>query len=157
MRRIYGAFCRGETIVAASCFVASCLMIFVAAIARSVRQPINWAQDMSLFLFAWSVLLSADVALRHDKLVRVEFIYEKFPERVRNVVTAINYVIILIFLAALVYFGLRLSYTTRVRVFQGIPGFSYTWVTLSVPVGALFQMITIILKLKVRLGESVRQ
>ncbi len=41
-----------------------------------------------------------------------------------------------LFLVALVIIGLKLSYTTRSRTFQGMPGFSYTWVTLLDPVGA---------------------
>jgi hypothetical protein len=36
---------------------------------------------------------------------------------------------------------LYLSYVTRARAFQGIPTFSYTWITLSVPVGGSLCMI----------------
>jgi TRAP-type C4-dicarboxylate transport system permease small subunit len=59
-----------------------------------------------------------------------------------------NYVIIIVFLVGMIGYGLWLSYTTRLRTFQGIPGFSYTWVTLSVPIGCALMLITAILKVK---------
>jgi TRAP-type C4-dicarboxylate transport system permease small subunit len=48
----------------------------------------------------------------------------------------------------MIVYGSWLSYTTRLRTFQGIPGFSYTWVTLSVPLGCTLMLITAILKIK---------
>ena len=57
-------------------------------------------------------------------------------------------------------YGLPLSYTTRFRAFQGIPGFSYSWVTLSVPIGCALMLITAILKIKtfwhaISTGEAI--
>ena len=80
--------------------------------------------------------------------MNVEFLVKKLPGKNRNVVEIISLIIILIFLAAMIGYGAWLSYTTRFRTFQGIPGFSYTWVTLSVPVAALLMMITTILKIR---------
>lgn len=148
MKRLFENLRKAEVVTAALCFTISCLVIFAAAIARTVRQPLNWSQDMALFLFAWSVFLSADAALRADKLVTVDLLVNSFSERWRNVITILNYIIVLVFLGFLLWFGVRLSYLTRTRVFQGIPGFSYTWVTLSVPVGALLMIITVTGKLK---------
>jgi TRAP-type C4-dicarboxylate transport system permease small subunit len=148
MKRLLEILRKAEVVTAALCFTVSCLVIFAAAIARTVRQPLNWSQDMALFLFAWSVFLSADAALRADKLVTVDLLVNSFSERWRNLITVINYIIIIVFLGFLLWFGVRLSYLTRTRVFQGIPGFSYTWVTLSVPVGALLMIFTVLGKLK---------
>ena len=135
----------------------SCLVIFFAALARSFDYPINWAQDLSLFLFAWCVFLSADAAMRADKLVSVDLLVNIFSAKWRTRITVMNYIIILLFLVALVWYGVRLSFLTRTRVFQGIPGFSYTWVTLSIPVGASFQTLTVILKLKRIFSGSSRK
>lgn len=151
MRKFYQYLCKAEVLAAATCFAVSCLIIFAAALARTMDRPINWSQDLSLFLFAWSVFLSADAALRADKLVNVDLLVNRLPHRVRRAVALGNYVLILVFLAALVYFGIKLAYISRVRVFQGIPGFSYAWVTLSVPVGAMMMLITTILKMRAQL------
>lgn len=148
MKKLYTYICRAEVFIAALCFGISCFLIFFAAIARTLDHPINWSQDMSLFLFAWSVFLSADAALRADRLVNVDLLVNRFSVNTRKILAIASYVIIFIFLAAMVYYGIKLSIFSRRRVFQGIPGFSYTWVILSVPVGSFLQMITVILKLK---------
>jgi TRAP-type C4-dicarboxylate transport system permease small subunit len=110
--------------------------------------PINWSQDLSLFLFAWSVFLAADVALRNDKLVRMELVLLKTSEKTTRIVTIINYLLIVVFLAALTFYGIKLSFISHRRVFQGIPGFSYTWVILCVPIGCSLMIVTSVLKLK---------
>jgi TRAP-type C4-dicarboxylate transport system permease small subunit len=148
MKRFYDKLCKAEVFVAAMCFCASCLVIFVSAIARSFHRPLNWSLDISLFLFAWSVFLAADVALRKDKLVNVNILVTRLPARVQTVIAAGVYVAILAFLAALVGYGLYLSYFTRSRAFQGLPKVSYTWVTLAVPVGGVLQIVTVVIKLR---------
>lgn len=148
VKRIYELLARIETYVAAFGFVIVCFIIFSSAIMRGIGQPLNWAWEMSLFFFAWSVFLAADSAMRHDRLINVDLVVNAFPERWRERLTLANHIIILCFLAAMVGFGTVLSYTTRARTFQGMPNFSYTWVTLSVPVGGALQIITVIGKLR---------
>lgn len=148
MGRLYDKICKFEVHIAAFCFTSSCLIIFGAAVSRSLGRPLNWSMDMSLFLFAWSVFLSADAALRAGKLVRVEILLNSMKPSFRKWVAIGNYLIILIFLIALIFFGIKLSFITRARSFQGIPGFSYTWVTLSIPVGAALQILTVVIKLR---------
>lgn len=148
MKKLYDFIGRAEVSISAFCFASSCLVIFIAAIARTLRHPINWSQDLSLFLFTWSVFLSADVALRADKLVNIDLLVKGFSARTKKILSVANYCIIFAFLAALFFYGIKLSLFSRRRVFQGIPGFSYSWVTLSVVVGSLLQMATVIVKLK---------
>ena len=134
-------FYKIEEYLAAFLLLGATLVIFFAAIFRSFNQPLNWSLDIALFLFAWSVFLSAEVAMRRGNLVNVDFIIGRFPESVQRIVGIVTYIIIMVFLGTLVVFGFYLSYMTRARSFQGIPTFSYTWVTLSVPVGGMLCMI----------------
>jgi len=148
MKRFYERFCKIEVFLAAACFCASCLVIFSSAIARSLHRPLNWSLDISLFLFAWSVFLAADVATRADKLVNVNVLVSRLLPRQQDLINAGVYLLILAFLAALVGYGSYLSYFTRARAFQGLPKVSYTWVTLAVPLGAALQIVTVSIKLR---------
>jgi TRAP-type C4-dicarboxylate transport system permease small subunit len=129
-------------------------LIFSAGFARLLGHPINWAIDVSTCLFAWACFLSADIAWRDDKLMNVDVLVRRFPENLRQRLRWTNYVILIAFLLYLIFFGAWLSYTTRARSFQGIPGFSYTWVTLSIPVGSLCLLLTTIVKLTRDLGRK---
>jgi TRAP-type C4-dicarboxylate transport system permease small subunit len=153
MKKLYDYICRGETFVIKIFMVFIVGLVFIAASTRYLGYPINWSVDMATCLFAWCTFLGSDVAFRNNKLMNVEFLVNKLPGKNRNLVEIITLVIILIFLAAMIGYGVWLSYTTRFRTFQGIPGFSYTWVTLSVPVAALLMMITTILKVREKLKK----
>jgi TRAP-type C4-dicarboxylate transport system permease small subunit len=153
MKKLYEYICKGETFVIKVLLVFMVGLVFVAASTRYVGYPINWSVDMAVCLFAWCTFLGGDVAMRNNKLMNVDFVIKKLPEKKRNIIEIINLLIILIFLAALIGFGAWLSYTTRFRTFQGILGFSYTWVTLSVPIAAILMVITTILKIRDKLQK----
>jgi len=136
-----------ETVVAGICLISSTILIFFAAVVRSFSQPINWSLDISLFLFAWAAFLSADVAYRDNKLVNLDFVLDVVSPKVKRVLMILIYLIILTFLLALVYYGSILVYKTRARAFQGIPNFSYSWITMSLPIGAIFLVRSTIEKL----------
>ncbi len=153
MKPVYDCMCKGEALVAQVTLWGMVLLIFAAGVARVVGYPINWAVDMSTCLFAWSCFFSADIAWRENKLMRVDVFLRLFPERMQRSLEIVNYAVLIGFFLYLIVFGVYLSYTTRVRTFQGIPGFSYTWVTLSVPVGAVFLLLTAIMKIRREFGR----
>jgi len=124
------------------------VLIFASAIARFLGYPINWAVDMSTFMFAWSCFFSVDVAWMENKMMSVDVFIKRLSPKIRGVLYAINLFVISGFLVYLIIWGFYLSYTTRFRTFVGIPNFSYTWVTLSVPVGAVLMFRTSLIKLK---------
>ena len=148
MKIIYEFICKKEMLTAKWALGILSLLVFAAAIGRTLYYPLNWAMDAATFLFAWTVFLGADAAMRLDRLFCIELITSKLPQKAQLYLKFINYTIIVIFLVGMIGYGLWLSYTTRLRTFQGIPGFSYTWVTLSVPIGCALMLITAILKIK---------
>ncbi len=148
MQKIYELICKKEILAAQCALGILSLLVFAAAVGRFLYYPLNWAMDAATFLFAWTVFLGADVAMRMDRLFCIELITMKLSQKAQLYLKLINYIIIVIFLVGMIGYGLRLSYTTRFRTFQGIPGFSYTWVTLSVPFGCALMLITAILRIK---------
>ncbi len=148
MKKIYEFICKKEMLIAECALGILSLLVFAAAVGRTLYYPLNWAMDAATFLFAWAVFLGADAAMRLDRLFCIEVITKKLPQKTRLYLQCVNYTIIIVFLVGMIGYGLFLSYTTRLRTFQGIPGFSYTWVTLSVPFGCALMLITAILKIK---------
>jgi TRAP-type C4-dicarboxylate transport system permease small subunit len=162
MKKIYEFICEQEMLIAKYSLGLLSLLVFVAAAARSLHYPLNWAMDAATFLFAWTVFLGADAAMRLDRLFCIEVVTSRLSPKVQHFLKIINYSIIAIFLVGMIGYGLPLSYTTRFRAFQGIPGFSYSWVTLSVPIGCALMLITSILKIKalchaIATGESIKK
>jgi TRAP-type C4-dicarboxylate transport system permease small subunit len=148
MTRLHAALLQGEMLVAKYALALLALLVFTAAVARTLGYPISWAIDIATFLFAWCVFLGGDIAIREDRLFAIVLLTAKLPRRAQLYLDIVNYLLIAVFLLAMVGYGAWLSYTTRVRPFQGIPGFSYTWVTISVPIGCALMLLTVIGKLR---------
>jgi TRAP-type C4-dicarboxylate transport system permease small subunit len=160
MKKFYEFICKQEMQIAKYALGILSLLVFVAAVGRSFHYPLNWAMDAATFLFAWTVFLGADAAMRLDRLFCIEVLTSKLSWKAQLYLKMINYTIIAVFLLGMIGYGLPLSYTTRFRAFQGIPGFSYSWVTLSVPIGCALMLITAILKIKtywyaLAMGEAI--
>jgi TRAP-type C4-dicarboxylate transport system permease small subunit len=148
MRKLYASICKAELSVAKYALALLSFLVFAAAVARTVGHPISWAIDVATFLFAWCVFLGGDIAIREDKLFAIVLVTAKLPWKAQLHLNVINYVIIGIFLLTMIGYGSWLSYITRVRPFQGIPGFSYTWVTVSVPIGCTLMLLSVIQKIR---------
>ena len=148
MKPFYQFVCKTEMYIAMLSLAVLTGLVLLSAIMRSVGMPLQWAIDVATFLFAWCVFLGSDIAMRNDKLFSIDVLTSKLPKKWQHYFKILNYYIIIGFLGSLIFYGLQLSYTTRLRTFQGIPGFSYTWVTLSVPVGCLLMLVTAILKVR---------
>jgi TRAP-type C4-dicarboxylate transport system permease small subunit len=162
MDKFYAALCKAEVTVAKYALGLLALLVFAAAVARTAGHPVSWAVDIATFLFAWCVFLGGDVAIREDKLFAIVVLSSKLPPKGQLVLNIVNYAIIAIFLVAMIGYGSWLSYLTRVRPFQGIPGFSYTWVTISVPIGCALMLVSVIRKIRsfataIRHGGAVVQ
>jgi len=155
MKKLYECICKGEVFIIKVFLVFFVGLVFIAASTRYLGYPINWSVDIAVCLFAWCTFLGADVAMRNNRLMNIDYFISRLPENSRNIIEILNLFIIIIFLAAMVGFGAWLSYTTRFRSFQGIPWFSYTWVTLSVPLGGVLMLVTTTLKISEKLTQKV--
>jgi TRAP-type C4-dicarboxylate transport system permease small subunit len=133
---------RVEAVVAATFLVLMVVLIFLGGLARLMHHPLNWTTDVATCLFAWACFLCADIAWRNDSLMSIDLLVKALPARLRAACIAFNYVVIVAFLLYVVAMGSWLAWISRARSFQGIPEVSYSWVTLSMPVGAVLLLIT---------------
>lgn len=146
LNRFYDYVCFAEELIAGVFLVIIMGLIFGSGVARTLGHPLGWGMDMATFLFAWAAFFSADVALRRDRHIRVEALVKHLPTKVQRCIGLLNYGVIITFLLFLIIYGVILAYGSRFRTFQGMPGFSYMWVTLSVPLGSVLLLITCIRK-----------
>lgn len=148
MKKIHEFIYRAELFVSKFFLAVIAALVFGAAIARTIGIPIVWAVDAATLLFAWCVFFGADLAIKEDKLVSIDVLIKYFPDKTQHYLKLFNQFVIALFLIFLIGFGTWLSYTTRFRTFQGIPEISYTWVTISVPIGSALMLSTLIGKIK---------
>lgn len=144
----YRRFCVAEARIAATLLVMMVALIFVGAVSRVFGYPLNWSTDAATCLFAWACFLCADIAWRNNGMMAIELLTSRLPPRPQQWLRYLNLGIIVAFLLYVIWLGLWLSWTSRVRTFQGIPEISYSWVTMSMPIGAALLLVTTLLKIR---------
>jgi TRAP-type C4-dicarboxylate transport system permease small subunit len=148
MRKLYERVCAAEALVAAVFLILMVVLIFLGGVMRMAGSPINWSSDAATAFFAWACFLCADVAWRNNALMSIEVFTSRLPAQLQTACRLLNYAIITAFLLYLIVLGFHLAWISRARSFQGIPEISYSWVTLSLPVGAMLLLITTVLKVR---------
>lgn len=157
MTRLYERVCAAEAIVAAALLVLMVALIFLGGVMRMLGHPINWSGDAATCFFAWACFLCADIAWRNNSLMSIDLVTARLPDNLRRLCAYLSYAIIVAFLVYVLIGGVYLSWVSRARSFQGIPEISYSWVTMSMPVGALLLLITAVLKIREEMRSSVQK
>jgi TRAP-type C4-dicarboxylate transport system permease small subunit len=157
MKKLYGAICTAEACVAAVLLILMVALIFLGGVMRTFGHPVNWSNDIATCLFAWACFLCADVAWRKNALMSIDLVTGRLPLRLRKLCAYASHAIIVAFLLYALIGGLYLSWISRARSFQGIPEISYSWVTMSMPVGAVLLLITAFLKIRAEVRNDGAQ
>jgi len=147
LRELHRRLGKVEAVVAGVFLLAMVGLIFFGGLARLAAKPQNWTIDFATCLFAWACFLCADIAWRRGGLMSIELVSERLPEKAQLVLRHINHALISVFLVYVIYAGIYLSWVSRARSFQGIPSISYSWISMSLPVGAALLLFTTVLKI----------
>lgn len=151
MRKLYEHLIAAEAVLAAALLVLMVALIFLGGVSRVLGYPLNWSTDFATAFFAWACFFCADIAWRKNSLMAIEFLPNRLPAKAQKALRFANYFIISGFLLYLLVMGTWLAWTSRARSFQGIPEISYSWVTMSLPVGGALLLLTTILKVRAEL------
>ncbi|MBQ9007907.1 MAG: TRAP transporter small permease [Clostridia bacterium] len=141
MKKAYEKFCRFEELLALILLAGLTILVFVSALMRTFKHPLNWAQDVALVAFAWLIFLGGDIAVRGSGLIGVDLLVRKFPVGLQKALDIIYKCMIIAFLGVLVFYGARMVRTGWSRKIVAL-NISYSWVTMAVPVGALLMIIS---------------
>lgn len=141
MKKISDIILKAEETFAGFMLCLISVLVFISAIARTIGQPINWAQDISLLAFAWLTFIGADIVAKTGNLIRIDMLEKKFPKALRKILALVFDVAMVLFLLVLIVYGFMLVSQSWYRTFNTLK-LSYAWCTLSVPVGSVFLILT---------------
>lgn len=156
MKKVYRAFCKFEEILAMVLLGGLAALVFISALMRTLKHPLNWAQDVALVAFAWLIFFGSDIAVRGAGLIGIDMLVKKFPKKVQKALDIIFKLMILVFLCILVYYGIIMTKTGWKRQITALE-ISYGWVTMAVPTGAFFMIISTMIKLVERIRTPADQ
>ncbi len=101
-----------------------------------LSRPLHFAEEMSVFLFLWIIMLGAIAAEKDDRHLTISVLVDALPARVAKILDVVLSVVsigVLLF-AAKIGLDLALASQTRVTQILRIP---YFWLYLAFPVGCV--------------------
>lgn len=151
--KAYDKFCKILNLIVSVITVA--IMIFltvlvtVNVISRFVfNNPIAWQYEATLVTMSWVVFLGMSITFANDEQMRLTFVRDALPEKIRDKFMAVLDVIVILFLIAGTYFSISVVQNAFGTTYQTIP-ISRGWFYLPFPIGcviSIFQIINVNLK-----------
>jgi TRAP-type transport system small permease protein len=120
------------------------VLVFVAAVSRSIGRPVEWSDDFAQLLFVWLCVLGANRAMRLKAHMAVDWLAKRLPRTQRWLLELFNGALVLAFLLTLAVAGYRLTMLNWQRIY-GDSGLAYAWVTIAIPAGCALMSIEVIL------------
>lgn len=130
----------GKVSLFAKWFAGVGLLVMTAIIAMQVfaRYVLNaspaWAEQAALLLMIWYVFIAAAAGVREGFHIRIAIFADKLPAKTRHVVIIVSQFIVVVFGAAMAYYGVELAQATWDHVIPtlGISrGYAYAPIALS--------------------------
>jgi TRAP-type C4-dicarboxylate transport system, small permease component len=99
-----------------------------------LSQPLHFAEEMSVFLFIWIVMLGAIAAEKDDRHLTISVLTDAFPAKLGKVLDLILSLLSIVVLLYAAKIGLDLALASQTRVTQ-ILRIPYFWIYIAFPIG----------------------
>ena len=154
IKTFYARLCKVEESLTKFFLVVVFTLVFFSALFRTFGIPINWAVDVAKLFFSWAVFFGTDMAIRENRLVRVDMLTDRLPNKITKTIEVLFSLVILAFLIVMIKYGVTLCVDNEKRQFANM-AISYSWATLSLPVGCFFMVISQSIRLKSQIKEAL--
>ena len=134
-------------------FMTFCKLVFIASIAITsyvvfmrfvMSKTPRWGEQAILLCMVYMALISASLAIRTDRHLRVVLIQYAFPEKIRKkameVLHALSQVMIFLFSLFMIVYGYQFTVLMSKSVLSGIP-IAKSWLYAAVPVAGVCMLL----------------
>lgn len=142
----YRAFCdRLDKILSVICGFLLIVVFFVSVANILLRNilKISWlfSAVLSKMSFVYMVFIGASVVYYRCDHLKMDFISNKFPRKMKTVVNWMTMVITVILLAVMLVYGINIAKVRMTIPFESYKKIPTGWMYLAVPAGALLMMV----------------
>jgi TRAP-type C4-dicarboxylate transport system permease small subunit len=116
-----------------------------------VFQPLNFADPLAKYLMIWMVFLAAGLAIREGEHIAVDLLRSHLRGTSKSVLLILSNSAVAIFLGVVIYYGILNAWSGRHSEDPFVFGVSMMIPYLSVPVGATYALVQLLLSLSLQL------
>jgi TRAP-type C4-dicarboxylate transport system permease small subunit len=110
-----------------------------------LNNSLPWTEEAARYLMIWGVLLGANLAFQKGYLISINIFAAKLPAGVQKLLRLARKLLSLGFTGILAYYGVHLT-IMGARIESPAMGIQYSWIFLSVPVGAALLFFLLLVK-----------
>ena len=137
---------RVEFACAVAIFAAIVLLVGLASVARSFGSPIIWSLEIAQLMFAWLVMISADLALQLKRHFALGLVLDNLPPRLRRGLELFNMLVLLAFVGFLLVYAVRNAILMHPRL-VGATQFHASLIHASMPFGLALMLRTLLVQI----------
>jgi len=145
--------------VEAFCFAGIGAILVIGTMQVVWRYAFNsslfWSEEAMRYLMIWVVMIGAGLSYSRGQFLGMRLAVDRLPERPRRILNLISAVLVLVFLATILWFGTKFAWMTRFQSATAL-GFSMFWVHGAIIVGAGLLAIHVGLGEFFGIGREVR-
>lgn len=146
LKKANRALAKFESAVAVVLLIIIVFFVFFSAIARYLDYSIVWDLDFTLLLFAWFAFFACSQAMRKKAHIGVTLLVEHFPLKVQQAIKVFNDLLMIAFMVLMIYYSASAAViNARQKIYT--MGISYSFVTVSLAVGGVFIVFSLIAQL----------
>ena len=146
LKKIDKVLCTFEEAIIAVGLLTSALILFINVVLRYFFQSgIVWAEEFTRYSIIWITFVGGSVAVRYGAHLAVSALLEVVNEKNKKLLTAIAYIVSIIFTVFLFIYGtqntLAIKATKQLTPSMEIPAY---WINLAIPVGGFLMTLRFI-------------
>jgi TRAP-type C4-dicarboxylate transport system permease small subunit len=142
VKKILAATDRATDILCLVFMSVGFVITFFHIIGRYIlKAPIFFSEELARYCFIWACMLGASVVNRADEHTNVNYFTTLLPTRAQGWLYIGREVVILLLLAALIYYGVALSIKMN-TVHSAAMEISWSYIYMALPVGSLLLIVT---------------
>jgi len=146
------AFLRFERFTTGFAMVVACVMMAIAAslgmyqiITRFIlERPAEWSEVLIRFSLIWMVFMGIPMAFRQGAMVSVDVIYRWSPATLKRVLEWVVFIASMVLVLVIIWWGWDYANRGKVQTVIGLENISMFWAYLSLPVGGVFCIISLV-------------
>lgn len=144
MARIIELVHRGMNAVTTVAFIVMVVCLLMEVAARDIlKVPAVWTEELAGFLFLWVIFLGAARAAHLGQHIRVEFLLDRVPRALADVLRLAIAVLMWIFAAVLLLGGVQMTHLTWDNYSQTVEWLRIGYSYLALDICALLMLIAL--------------
>lgn len=162
IKKIIKTLTKIENLLMVLSFILMVVSYFISVVNRNiVKESAPWTEEVALFSMVYMALLGTELGLRDGTQVSVTALTSRLKGGMKKIITIISRIIMIIFIAAMFYFGMLLVIkqieTGQTSPVLKIPMYLiYFSLLISFGISLIVQLVLFILELKGENTDEIR-